>query len=345
VTKVINVGGVLIGGENPIKIQSMTNTKTSDIQGSIDQILALQKSGCEIVRLSAPDELSAQAFSQIKPHVNIPLVADIHFDYRLAIMSIEHGADKIRINPGNIGSYDKVKKVIDAAKAHNVPIRVGVNSGSIEKGIMKKYGYSAKGLALSGLNNTKMIEDMGFNDIVISVKSSSVFKTIEANRLLAKAVDYPLHIGVTEAGVYENSIIKSAGAFAPLLMDGIGDTIRVSITGDPVSEIHAAKKILTLFGVRKFGVEVVSCPTCARTCINVETLARSIEEACKNINKNIKIAVMGCVVNGPGEAKDADIGVAGGNGEGLIFLKGQKLKKVKQENLLAELKHQIEINF
>jgi len=344
-TKTINVGGVLIGGESPIKIQSMTNTKTSDIQATISQIQALQTAGCEIVRLSAPDEISAQAFSKIKPHVNIPLVADIHFDYRLAILSIEHGADKIRINPGNIGSTDNVKKVVDAAKAHHIPIRVGVNSGSIEKDIMKEYGYSAKGLALSGLKNTQIIEDMGFNDIVISVKSSSVFKTIEANRILAKSVDYPLHIGVTEAGVYENSIIKSAGAFAPLLMDGIGDTIRVSITGDPVSEIFAAKKILTLFGVRKFGVEVISCPTCARTCINVETLARDIESACEDINKNIKIAVMGCAVNGPGEAKGADIGVAGGNDEGLIFLKGKKLKKVKQEDLLEELKRQIEINF
>jgi len=344
-TKTINVGTVLIGGKSPIKIQSMTNTKTSDIQRTISQIQALQTAGCEIVRLSAPDEISAQAFSKIKPLVDIPLVADIHFDYRLAISSIEHGADKIRINPGNIGSTDNVKKVVDAAKAHHIPIRVGVNSGSIEKDIMKEYGYSAKGLALSGLKNTQIIEDMGFNDIVISVKSSSVFKTIEANRILAKSVDYPLHIGVTEAGVYENSIIKSAGALAPLLMDGIGDTIRVSITGDPVSEISAAKKILTLFGVRKFGVEVISCPTCARTCINVETLARDIESAFKDINKNIKIAVMGCAVNGPGEAKGADIGVAGGNGEGLIFLKGKKLKKVKQENILEELKRQIEINF
>jgi len=335
----------LIGGKNPVVIQSMTNTKTSDIEASVNQIKALSDAGCEIVRLSAPDELSAKAFSKIKQLVDVPLVADIHFDYRLAIMSIENGADKIRINPGNIGSVDKIKKVVDAAKAHGVPIRVGVNSGSTEKDILKEYGYSAKGLAISGLNNTKIIEDMGFNDLVISVKSSSVFKTIEANRILAESVDYPLHVGVTEAGVYDNSIIKSAGAFAPLLMDKIGDTIRVSITGDPVSEIGAAKKILNLLGVRKFGIEVVSCPTCARTCINVENLAIDIENEFKGLDKNIKIAVMGCAVNGPGEAKDADIGVAGGNGEGLIFLKGKKLKKVPQSELLSELKRQINENF
>jgi (E)-4-hydroxy-3-methylbut-2-enyl-diphosphate synthase len=345
VSKVVNIGDVRIGGEHPIAIQSMTNTKTSDIESTMLQIEALCDAGCEIVRLSAPDVASAKAFKGLKQRCDIPLVADIHFDYKLAIIAIENGADKIRINPGNIGDEENIKKVVDCAKAHNIAIRVGVNGGSIQKDLLNKYGNSAKALAISGIENAKIVEHMGFYDMVLSVKSSSVFKTIEANRMIASALDYPIHIGVTEAGTYENSIIKSAAAFAPLLMEGIGDTIRVSITGDPVSEIHAAKKILNLIGVRKFGVEVISCPTCARTCIEVEKLALEVEKALVGFDKNIKVAVMGCAVNGPGEAKDADIGVAGGKGEGLIFLRGEKLKKVKQEDLLEELKKQINENF
>jgi (E)-4-hydroxy-3-methylbut-2-enyl-diphosphate synthase len=344
-SKVINIGGVLIGGDNNVIIQSMTNTDTASVEETIKQINRLKQAGCEIVRLSAYNKDAAKAFYKIKLKVNIPLVADIHFDYKLAILAIENGADKIRINPGNIGELSKVRKIVDAAKSANIPIRVGVNGGSLEKDILKEYGNTAEGLVMSGLNNIKLIEDMGFSDIVVSVKSSSVFKTINANRILSEKTEYPLHIGVTEAGTYENSIIKSSAAFAPLLMEGIGDTIRVSITGDPVSEVYAAKKILNLIGVRKFGVEVISCPTCARTSIDIEKLAREIEEVLKDFDKPLKIAVMGCAVNGPGEAKEADIGVAGGAGEGHIFVKGKKIKKVKEAELISELKKYIIENF
>jgi len=340
-SRVVNIGGVLIGGGNPVAIQSMTNTDTSDMEKTVEQILALEKAGCEIVRLSAHNEKAAKAFSDIKQKVKIPIVADIHFDYKLAIIAIENGADKIRINPGNIGNEEKVRKVIDAAKAARIPIRVGVNGGSLEKDILKEYGNTAEGLAKSGIENIRLLEDMGFSEIVISVKSSNVFKTVEANRILSKETDCPIHIGVTEAGTYENSIIKSSAALAPLLMEGIGDTIRVSITGDPVKEIYAARKILNSIGIRKFGVEVISCPTCARTSIDIEKLANDIEKILVDFDKPIKVAVMGCVVNGPGEAKDADIGVAGGIGEGLIFAKGEKIVKVKEEDLLETLKNYI----
>ncbi len=344
-SNVVRIGDVAIGGGNPVAIQSMTNTKTSDITATGAQIKALENAGCELVRLSAPDEASAKAFRVLKKSAVVPLIADIHFDYKLAVLAIENGADKIRINPGNIGDDTKVKAVVDAAKAAGIPIRVGVNGGSLEKEILERYGNTAEGLTASAVNNVKRLETMGFSDMVVSIKSSSVKKTIDANRLLAKAVDYPIHIGVTEAGTYENALIKSSAAFAPLLLEGIGDTIRVSISGDPVQEVFAAKKILTAIGVRKFGVEIIACPTCARTDIDVAKLAGEIETELIDYKKPLTIAVMGCAVNGPGEAKEADIGVAGGQGEGLIFVKGEKVMKVKEEDLLSTLIKYIKDNF
>ncbi len=344
-SKTIHIGRVTIGGGNPVAIQSMTNTKTSDITTTSAQIAALEKAGCEMVRLSAPDENSARAFKALKSKTNIPLIADVHFDYKLAVLAIENGADKIRINPGNIGDDVKVKAVVDAAKAARIPIRVGVNGGSLEKEILFKYGNSAEGLTASAINNVRRLEKMGFDDIVVSIKSSSVKKTIDANRKLAEAVEYPIHIGVTEAGTYENALVKSSAALAPLLLEGIGDTIRVSISGDPVREIFAAKKILNLIGLRKFGVEIIACPTCARTDIDVEKLANDIEMALIDFEKPLTVAVMGCAVNGPGEAKEADIGVAGGNGEGLIFVHGEKVLKVRETDLLETLIQYIRENF
>ena len=344
-SKRIMIGRVALGGGNPVVIQSMTNTKTSDIDSTVQQIKALTQAGCELIRLSAPDEASAKAVKTLKNKTAVPLVADIHFDYKLAVLAIENGADKIRINPGNIGDDQRVKAVVDAAKSAKIPIRVGVNGGSLEKDILEKYGNTAEGLTASAVNNVSRLEKMGFYDMVVSIKSSSVQKTIEANRLLAKAVDYPIHIGVTEAGTYESAVIKSAAAFGPLLLEGIGDTLRVSISGDPVREVYAAKKILSAIGVRKFGVEIIACPTCARTDIDVEKLADAVEAALKDYEKPLTIAVMGCAVNGPGEAKEADIGVAGGKGEGLIFVKGEKVLKVKEADLLETLIKYIKENF
>jgi len=344
-TKAISIGNVIIGGGHPVAIQSMTNTRTSDISATLAQIAALEAAGCELIRLSAPDEASAKAFKTLKQSTNVPLIADIHFDYRLAVLAVENGADKIRINPGNIGDDAKVKQVVDAAKAAHIPIRVGVNGGSLEKDILEKYGNTAEGLVASAVNNVNRLESMGFDEIVVSIKSSSVLKTIEANRLLANTLDYPIHIGVTEAGTYDNSVIKSAAAFSPLLLEGIGDTLRVSISGDPATEVTAARKILNAIGVRKFGVEVIACPTCARTDIDVEKLADSVEAALSHIDKPLTVAVMGCAVNGPGEAKEADIGVAGGVGEALIFVKGEKKIKVKEAVLLETLVNMVKENF
>lgn len=344
-SKMIHIGQVAIGGENPVAIQSMTNTKTSDLTATAAQIKALTKAGCELIRLSAPDEASAKAFRALKKNTAVPLIADIHFDYKLAVTAIENGADKIRINPGNIGDDEKVKAVVDAAKSAGIPIRVGVNGGSLEKEILEKHGNTAEGLSASALNNVRRLEGMGFYNMVVSIKSSSVQKTIDANRILAETVDYPIHIGVTEAGTFDNAVIKSAAAFSPLLLEGIGDTVRVSISGDPVQEIYAAKKILSAIGVRKFGVEIIACPTCARTDIDVEKLAGQIEAALADYEKPLSVAVMGCAVNGPGEAKEADIGIAGGKGEALVFAKGEKLFKVKEADILETLVKYIKENF
>ena len=344
-TKTVKIGNITIGGGARVAVQSMTNTDTADVQASLKQISELEAAGCDIVRLSAHNSDAAKAFKQLKDKTNLPLVADIHFDYKLAIEAIENGADKIRINPGNIGGDEKLKPVVDAAKAAGIPIRVGINGGSLEKDVLSAYGNTAEALAVSALNNIARLERMGFDDIVVSVKSSSVLKTVEANQIISKKTDYPIHLGVTEAGTKENALIKSTAAFSPLLLAGIGDTIRVSITGDPVSEVYAAKKILKALGLRKDGVEVIACPTCGRTRIDVEKLANAIENALIGFERPLTVAVMGCVVNGPGEAKEADIGIAGGIGEGLIFVKGEKIKKVRESELLETLIAYIKENF
>lgn len=341
-TKKINIGGVVIGGGEKIAIQSMTNTKTSDIEKTTAQILSLKSAGCDIVRMAINDLQDALSIRAIKEKVDIPLVADIQFDYRLAIASIENGIDKIRINPGNIGSQDKIKAVIDAAKTHNIPIRVGVNSGSIEKEFLQKYGRTAQALAESALNSVKILERLGFYDIVISVKSSEVKMMIDACRIIDKNCQYPQHLGVTEAGLYESALIKSAIGIGSLLIDGIGDTIRVSVTGDPVQEVEAAKLILRYSGKDKNFVEIVSCPTCSRCGIDLYSLASQAQERLKHIEKPIKVAIMGCPVNGPGEAKGADFGITGGNGKGLIFSKGKLVKTVEEKELIDELVSMVE---
>lgn len=343
-TKVINIGGVKIGGGNPVAIQSMTNTKTSDVNATTSQILGLEKAGCDIIRCAVPDMEAALALKEIKKAIHIPLVADIHFDYKLAIAAIENGADKIRINPGNIGDKEKVKAVVDAAKEKNIPIRVGVNSGSLEKEIIKEYGkVTAEGLVKSALMQVKIIEEMGYNNLVISIKSSDVLMCIKAHEIIAKQSDYPLHVGITESGTLLNGNIKSAIGLGNILYQGIGDTIRVSLTGDPVCEVSSAKLILRTLGLRKGGITVVSCPTCGRTQIDLINLANRVEDMVKNIDtdKELKVAVMGCAVNGPGEAREADIGIAGGKGEGLLIKKGEIIQKVPEDKLLDVLKEEI----
>ena len=336
-TKEINVGNVKIGGENPVVVQSMTNTITSDIENTVTQIKRLEEVGCEIVRVSTPDEESCYAIKRIKDMINIPIIADIHFNYKLAILAIENGADGIRINPGNIGSEDRIKRIVECAKVNDVAIRVGVNSGSIKKNILKKYKKPcAEALVESCVENVKIIEKFGFNKIKISLKSSDVLTTIEAYKKISEIFDYPLHIGITEAGTIRSGTIKSSVGLGILLYEGIGDTIRVSLSTDPVEEVFVAYKILNCLGIRKRGVDIISCPTCARTEIDVISLAEEVENRLKFIKEPLKIAVMGCVVNGPGEAKEADIGIAGGKGFGVIFKKGKILKKVKNESLLEE---------
>lgn len=316
-TKVVQIGDRRIGGGNPIAIQSMTNTKTEDIDATVKQILALEKAGCDIIRCAVPTMEAAKALAKIKQQIHIPLVADIHFDYRLAIAAMENGADKIRINPGNIGSKERVQAVVDTAKERNIPIRVGVNSGSLEKEIVEKYGQvTAEGLVESALDKVAMIEEMGYDNLVISIKSSDVLMCIKAHELIAKQTNYPLHVGVTESGSLIAGNIKSAIGLGNILYQGIGDTIRVSLTGDPVEEIRSAKLILKSLGLRKGGVTVVSCPTCGRTQIDLIGLAGKVEKMVSDLDLDIKVAVMGCVVNGPGEAKEADLGIAGGKGEG-----------------------------
>ena len=342
-TKTVQIGNRIIGGGNPILIQSMTNTKTENVEATAAQINQLTAAGCDIIRCAVPTMDAAKALKEIKKQVQIPVVADIHFDYRLAIAAMENGADKIRINPGNIGSAERVKAVVDVAKERNIPIRVGVNSGSLEKDLVEKYhGVTAEGLVESALDKVKLIEDMGYDNLVISIKSSDVMMCVKAHELIASQTDHPLHVGITEAGTIISGNIKSAIGLGLILHQGIGDTIRVSLTGDPLEEIKSAKLILKTLGLRQGGVEVVSCPTCGRTQINLIQLANQVENMVADIPLDIKVAVMGCVVNGPGEAKEADIGVAGGDGCGLIFKKGEILRKVPENELLDELMKEID---
>lgn len=342
-TREIRIGNVAIGGDNPIAIQSMTNTKTEDVQATVAQIKKLTQAGCEIIRCAVPTMEAAQALSEIKKNITIPLVADIHFDYRLAIAAIENGADKIRINPGNIGGAENIRKVVDCAKSHGVPIRVGVNSGSLEKELVEKYnGVTAEGLVESALDKVRMIEEYDYHNLVISIKSSDVLMCVKAHELLAEQTDYPLHVGITESGTVTSGNIKSAIGLSLILHQGIGDTIRVSLTGDPVEEIRSAKLILKTLGLRSGGIEMVSCPTCGRTQIDLIGLANRVEEMLADYDMNIKVAVMGCVVNGPGEAREADIGVCGGKGEGLLIRHGEIIKKVPESELLHALKEELD---
>ena len=341
-TREIQIGTRKIGGGNPIAIQSMTNTKTEDVEATVAQILALEAAGCEIIRCAVPTMEAAKALAEIKKRIHIPLVADIHFDYKLAIAAIENGADKIRINPGNIGDVSRVKAVVDKAKEYNVPIRVGVNSGSLEKELVEKYnGVTAEGIVESALDKVRIIEEMGYENLVVSIKSSDVLMCVKAHELISQKCDYPLHIGITESGTVLSGNIKSSVGLGIMLYQGLGDTIRVSLTGDPLEEIKSAKLILKTLGLRKGGIEVVSCPTCGRTKIDLIGLANQVENMVADIPLDIKVAVMGCVVNGPGEAKEADIGIAGGIGEGLLIKKGQIIKKVKEEELLETLRQEL----
>ncbi len=341
-TKIIQIGDRVIGGGNPILIQSMTNTKTEDVRATAQQIRKLTAAGCEIIRCAVPTMEAARALKEIKKEISIPLVADIHFDYKLALAAIENGADKIRINPGNIGNAERVKAVVDAAKERKIPIRVGVNSGSLEKNLVEKYhGVTAEGLVESALEKAGMIEDMGYDQLVISIKSSDVMMCARAHELIAKKTVYPLHVGITEAGTLLSGNIKSAIGLGLILSQGIGDTIRVSLTGDPQEEIKSAKLILRTLGLRTGGIEVVSCPTCGRTQIDLISLANQVENMVADIPLSLKVAVMGCVVNGPGEAKEADLGIAGGIGEGLLIKKGQVIRKVPEDQLLSALREEL----
>ncbi len=342
-TKVIQIGDRVIGGGNPILIQSMCNTKTEDVTATVAQILKLEQAGCDIIRVAVPTLEAAAALKEIKKQIHIPLVADIHFDYRLAIAAMENGADKIRINPGNIGSKERVKAVVDRAKELHIPIRVGVNSGSLEKGLIEKYGgVTAEGLVESALEKTALIEQMGYDNLVISIKSSDVMMCVKAHELIHSQTAYPLHVGITEAGTLTSGNIKSAVGLGLILHQGIGDTIRVSLTGDPVEEIKSAKLILRTLGLRKGGIEVVSCPTCGRTRIDLIGLANQVENMVTEFDQlNVKVAVMGCVVNGPGEAKEADLGIAGGIGEGLLIKKGEIVKKLPEAELLPALRAEL----
>lgn len=334
-TKIINIGGVQIGGGNPIAIQSMTNTKTHDVEATVNQILKLEEAGCEIVRVAVPDEQAARAISDITKRIHIPLVADIHFDYRLALMAIENGVQKLRINPGNIGNSERVQKVVEKAKAYHIPIRIGVNSGSVEKVLLEQYGgVCAAAMVESAKKHIDLLDGMDFTDIVVSLKASTIPLAIEAYTLFAKKYAYPLHVGITEAGTLYRGTVKSSAGLGAILSRDIGDTIRVSLSDDPVQEIECARAVLQSLELRQFGVEIISCPTCGRTNVDLIGLAKQVEERTKHITKPLKIAVMGCAVNGPGEAKEADIGVAGGRGEGLIFKKGEIVRKVKENELL-----------
>lgn len=341
-TKEVKIGSVTIGGAHPVAIQSMTNTKTEDVAATVEQILRLEAAGCEIVRCTVPTMEAAKALKEIKKQIHIPLVADIHFDYKMAIAAIENGADKIRINPGNIGSEERVRAVVEKAKEYGVPIRIGVNSGSLEKTLLEKYGgVTAEGIVESALDKVHMIESMGYDNLVVSIKSSDVLMCVKAHELIAKQCPYPLHVGITESGTIYSGNIKSSVGLGIILHEGIGNTIRVSLTGDPVEEIRSAKLILKTLGLRKGGIEVVSCPTCGRTQIDLIGLANEVEKMVQEFPLDIKVAVMGCVVNGPGEAKEADLGIAGGIGEGLLIKKGEIVRKVKEEELLETLRQEL----
>ena len=343
-TRVVQIGDVAIGGNHPIRIQSMCNTKTEDVEATVAQIRALAAAGCEIVRVAVPNEAAAAALRDIRRQIKLPLVADIHFDYRLALAAMENGADKIRINPGNIGEDWKLREVVNAAKARNIPIRVGVNSGSLEKEILKKYGgVTAEGIVESALEKVGSIEELGYENLVISIKSSDVLMCIRAHELLADKTDYPLHIGITEAGTLLRGTVKSAVGLGVILYEGIGDTIRVSLTGDPIEEIKAAREILKSLGLRKGGVEVVSCPTCGRTEIDLIGLANQVEGLVERYSDlDVRVAVMGCVVNGPGEAREADFGVAGGKGAGVLIRKGEVIRSMPESELLGALEAELQ---
>ena len=342
-TKVIHIGDRVIGGGNPVLIQSMTNTKTEDVKATVAQIKRLEEAGCEIIRSTVPTLEAAKAIAEIKKQISIPIVADIHFDYKMAIAAMENGADKIRINPGNIGSKDRIAAVVSCAKERNIPIRVGVNSGSLEKNLVEKYGgVTAQGLVESALDKIGIIEDLGYDNMVVSIKSSNVMLCVKAHELLAEKCQYPLHVGITEAGTVYGGNIKSSVGLGIILNEGIGDTIRVSLSGDPVEEIKTAKTILKTLGMRKGGIEVVSCPTCGRTNIDLIGLANAVENMVQGYDLDIKVAVMGCAVNGPGEAKEADIGIAGGLHEGLLIKKGEVVRKVPEDQLLQTLKDELD---
>jgi len=342
-TKVIRIGDRLLGGGNPILIQSMTNTRTEDVKSTVDQILRLEAAGCDIIRSTVPTIEAASAIKEIKKQIHIPIVADIHFDYKMAIAAIENGADKIRINPGNIGGREKLNEVVKVAREYNIPIRVGVNSGSLEKELVEKYkGVTAEGIVESALDKVSMIEDTGYDNIVVSIKSSNVLMCVKAHEVLAPKCQYPLHVGITESGTVHSGNIKSSVGLGIILNEGIGDTIRVSLTGDPVEEIVSAKLILRTLGLRQGGIEVVSCPTCGRTNIDLISLANEVEKLVAGYDLSIKVAVMGCVVNGPGEAKEADIGIAGGIGEGLLIKKGEIIRKIPEKDLLSTLKEELD---
>ncbi|MEE3467710.1 MAG: flavodoxin-dependent (E)-4-hydroxy-3-methylbut-2-enyl-diphosphate synthase [Eubacterium sp.] len=340
----VSIGNVTIGGGKPIAIQSMTNTKTEDVESTVRQIGELEKAGCEIIRCAVPTMEAAEALADIKKQIHIPLVADIHFDYKLAIAAVENGADKIRINPGNIGSTDRVQAVVDCCREHRVPIRVGVNSGSLEKDLIEKYGgVTAEGLVESALDKAALIEQMGYHELVISIKSSDVMMAVRAHELIANETDIPLHVGITEAGTVMTGSVKSALGLGMILYQGIGDTIRVSLTGEPVKEVQVAKEILRTLGLKKGGIEIVSCPTCGRTQIDLIGLAGQVEEMVQAYDdKELKVAVMGCVVNGPGEAREADLGIAGGKGEGLLMRHGEVIQKLPEDQLLEALRREIE---
>lgn len=343
ITREVKVGCLKVGGNNPVIIQSMCNTDTRDVMATVNQILQLEKAGCELIRVAVPDMVAAEAIKEIKKQIHIPLVADIHFDYRLALRVMELGIDKIRINPGNIGEESRIKQVVEMAKEKAIPIRIGVNSGSLEKNLVEKYGgVTPAGLVESALNHVHILEKYDFHDIVVSIKASSVPFSLEAYTLLAESISYPIHVGITEAGTIYAGSIKSAVGIGSILAKGIGDTIRVSLTGDPVEEVKVAKEILKSLGLRNFGIEFISCPTCGRTQIDLISIANEVEKKCASINKNVKVAVMGCIVNGPGEAREADIGIAGGIGEGLLFKKGEILRKVPEDCLVSELMKEIE---
>ena len=342
-TNVVKIGKRVIGGGNPILTQSMTNTRTEDVKATVEQIRALTKAGCDIIRCTVPTQEAALALKEIKKQIEIPLVADIHFDYRMAIMAMENGADKIRINTGNIGKEDKIKAVVDVAREKNIPIRVGVNSGSLEKEIVEKYGgVTAEGIVESALDKVKIIEDMGYDNLVVSIKSSDVMMCVRAHELIAEQTKHPLHVGITESGTVFSGSIKSSIGLGLILNQGIGDTIRVSLTDDPVREVEAAKLILKTLGLKKGGIEVVSCPTCGRTRINLIELAGKVEKMVSDYDLNLKLAVMGCVVNGPGEAKEADLGIAGADGYGVLIKHGEIIRKVPEEELLSTLKYELD---